>query len=185
MSNSNKGSKQLGKVLAVAMTAASLLGITAVPSMADEQSWDISITVEDSTPDDPCADASNARTEATWQPDTELTWTNGQTVDLYTNTSGTAAFSLNLNFDPGTQDTCPGDPYDVAPTGTLLTSFYDMDTNMSGSADCEGSCNAFGNWQNESGLITGYVDVSSSTTPETRTGKFKVVWTPTESNSTP
>jgi hypothetical protein len=151
--------------------------------MAEEQTWGISITVENNTPD-PCLDAPSSRTEATWQPDSELTWTNGQTIDLYTNTAGTAQFSLNLNFDAGTQEQCPGDPYDVGPTGTLVSSFSDMDTNMSGSADCESSCNAFGNWQNELGLITGYVDVSSSTTPETRTGTFKVVWTPSESNVT-
>lgn len=175
----NKGKKQLSKALAVLMTLGSLLGISAAPAMAYEQEWGVDVYVTDSTPPfDPCEDFFSEFTAATWSPDTSVTYSEGQTNDVYTD-DGSVPFSVDLNFTQASSTVCESDPSLSNPDGSVVSSFVAISSDITGTTSCDLTCDATDVYQSSS-QITGALDVTGSNIVEIRSGTLTVTWTPAD-----
>jgi len=182
MKNPNKGKKQLSKVLAVVMSAASLLGITAVPSMAVENEWAIEIFVSN---DDPCVGlqdgALSETTAATWSPDPEVTYNNTQTATVFRGEIK-KGISVTLGWEAGTSTACRDGASSstvVAHTGTLRSAFESPDDLTFSAIQCFVTvCSAPDNFQYDASTISGQITVPSTATVGRKTGTLTVTWTP-------
>lgn len=175
----NKGTKQLSKALAVLMTLGSLFSISAAPAMAESQNWDLEVYVTDSTPSDPCLDVPTTTDPATWTPDTSVSYTEGQTNDVYVD-DGNVPFTVGLNFMTGTTYVCGSDPYSVAPSGSVVSSFTAISSDITGTTSCDTGCTAENNYLYDSSVISGTLSVFGSNAVETRSGTLSVTWTPAD-----
>jgi hypothetical protein len=176
---SKRATKQLSKALAVLMTLGSLFSISAVPAMADERNWDLDVYVTDSTPTDPCIDVPTTTDPATWTPDTSVSYTEGQTNDVYVD-DGNVPFTVGLNFMTGTTYVCGQDPYSVAPSGSVVSSFTAISEDISGTTSCDTGCTAENNYLYDSSVISGTLSVFTSNAVGTRSGTLNVTWTPAD-----
>lgn len=160
------------------MTLGSLFGISAAPAVAAEQEWGVDVYVTDSTPYDPCSEFTSDYTAATWSPDTSVTYSEGQTNDVYTD-DGSVPFSVGLNFTQAISTVCNSDPNYFAPDGSVVSSFVASSSDITGTTSCDLPCYATDVYQSSS-QVTGTLDVSGSNTVETRSGTLTVTWTPAD-----
>jgi len=180
MTNKIKGTKQLGRLLAAVLTATSLFGITAAPAMAYDESWTLEVEVIGDEPYDPCLDFFSTVTPASWAPTNIVNYpeASGNANDVYAD-DGYVDFNVNLGFATGSATQCPGDPSTLQPDGQVVSEFTAISSDISASAlDCVSGCNANTVYQDMYSIISGTLDVTSSTTPELRTGTLIVTWTP-------
>jgi hypothetical protein len=166
----NKAAK---KKVAFFFTLASLVGLIASPAAANEESWNLEVTVVDTG----CAPNIVA---PTWSPDPNITYINPNEVDLDTlDVASLVPFSVNLGLAQGS-DNCTITPID--PTGDVVASFDDPEGVLTLDVlDCLASCSAFNLYQGNSpvgGTIGGTINASLATAVGTETGTLTVVWTP-------
>jgi hypothetical protein len=177
MSSDDKAKKQLGKALAVLMTLTSLFGITAGPALAYDESWTLEVNV--SVPEDPCAGVDDIISPPTWQPDTSVTYPNGNTYDIYSGGNGQVQYEIAFNWLEGSRTVCGEDPTTLRPEGVIASTFTAIDSGIDVYSPCSSSCNSGDNFEYDQGKIAGHMDVSGSNTLGLRTGTFTVTWTPT------
>lgn len=176
----NKSTKQLSKALAVLVTLGSLFSFSAAPAMAYDNQWGVDVYVTDSTPEyDPCADFIGDYTAATWSPDMSVTYSEGQTNDVYVD-DGSVPFSVGLNFTQASATNCNSDPSFYNPDGSVVSTFTAISSDITGTTSCDLSCYATDVYQTASSEITGSLDVTASNTVETRSGTLNVTWTPSD-----
>lgn len=188
MTIQNKGTKQLGRVLAVVMTVGSLLGVIASPAMAidGEVGGDVTYNLEvQVTNADFCEYSAGSNTPASWAPNTTVVNydNNDNTVD-YLDTIQTVGFNVDLAFEKGNESGgCEVDGT-INPSGDVFTSFSSSDALVMDSLDCDdvSGCTASNLLNNMSSLITGVLNVGSSPDPGLRSGSLLVQWVPSESN---
>lgn len=176
--------KQIGKALALLLTAVSLFTMSAAPALAvpaesDSGSWTLEVDVTGNFEFDPCADFVPDSAPASWSPDPVVNYYDGGNDETVSVDDGWVAFEVDVNFSPGFYTVCLDDPLVLNPEGSVVSSFVAIDSDIYAAADCDLDCPALGLYQDGS-LIRGVIDVTSSEAPGTRTGTLTVTWTPAD-----
>lgn len=183
MIQNNKKTKSLIKLVAGCLTLGSVLGFSAVPAMAVEntETWTLEVEVRDTPQSDPCADFQSVVEPASWSPDTQVVYgdADGNVSDLASD-DGLVNFSVDLSFSEGSETVCNQDPLTLTPAGSLVSSFEPISNDISATTDCDNGCDASGNFENENSIVGGTINVASSRTVETRSGTLTVTWTPAD-----
>ena len=162
-------SGKFAKKAAFFLAIGSLVAVSAMPAAANEESWNLEVTVVDTG----CQPNIVA---PTWSPDSEITYINPNEVDLDTlDVAYLVPFSVDLGFAQGS-DNCTLTPID--PTGDVVASFDDPEGVLTLDVlDCLASCSAFNLYLGNSS-IGGTINASLATAIGTETGTLTVVWTP-------
>jgi hypothetical protein len=171
--------KQISKAIAVLMTLASLLSITAAPAIAADETWNIDVYVTDSTPSDPCDGYVPNNLAAMWSPDPVVSYPETQTNDIYYD-DGSVPFGVSLNFSEGYQDSCLFGQIPDGPDGSVVSTFTPISSDITGTTSCDSGCNAYDVYLSGNSQVSGTLDVTGSNAVGTRSGSLSITWTPAD-----
>jgi hypothetical protein len=180
VSGQSKSRNFVKKAKASLFTFVLLVGSASLPATAAEDSWTLEVNVSDTS----CADPI---TEASWSPDSSVTYIASNEVDLdpfAPNAAGLIPFDIGLGLTPG-YDPCT--TWNVDVTGDVEAWVTSLDAELSmEEMDCSPStlvttpvCDAYLLYLNNNS-IAGTIDASAVTTTGLKTGSLTVVWTPAD-----